>query len=328
MPGIDEDAGVARARGRMRRGPGGRVVLAFGLLVMAFVQGAPPTAAHGDARLIDGRMVLAPGESVSFEGSVHYHRLVGRIAADGPVRVRLVEFVTRAVVFETSPAERLAFNRLIRCCRDDVWSPYTLVIDNPGDRPITLRARVVLVHDDLAVMVDGAESGTTEGSVLIAAVWIGILWWGGRRRRPIMALRRPITVLACLVAGIGGLALYGWARYGVGGVPGLVAGLSHVPALPWNPVVSRASLLLGVALVAWILTGAMWSRAAPVPPGPWLALGGLLATGIATVAVLIVSEYGLSPMPVGMAVGMIIPLLLVLASRSRAPAPAPIAAGR
>jgi hypothetical protein len=323
MPGTDETEGGTRAGGPARGRRYHHVVLSMVLLALALVMGASPAAAHGDARLIDGRIVLAPGESVTLHESIHYHRLIGRVAADGPVRVRLVEFVTGAVVFEAGPANRLTFNRLIRCCLDAVWSPYTLMIDNPADRPVTVRARAVLVHDDLAVMVDGAEAGTTEGAFVMTALWIGILWWGWRRSRPTTSLRRLVKVLAALGLGLGGLALYGWARYGDGGVPGLIAGLSHVPAAPWNPVVSRISVLLGAALIAWGVAGALWAKAGLVSDRLWLMLGGVLAAGIAAVAFLIVFEYGWSVLPVGMAVGMIVPLFVLMALRSRAPAPSP-----
>lgn len=78
--------------------------------------GGLPAAAHGDSRLVTGEVTLTPGESVSFDAELHYHRLVGRIGADGPLTVRLTDQITGGTVFEASPASSLRFNQLIHCC--------------------------------------------------------------------------------------------------------------------------------------------------------------------------------------------------------------------
>jgi hypothetical protein len=222
------------------------VVLAVCLAAAALGSAASPAAAHGDGLLVRGSLTLAPGEVAAYHGSVHYHRLVARVVADGPVRVRLHDFVTGEVALEVGPTLRLAVNELIACCDDATWTPYTLEIENVGDRPVALRARAVLVHDDLAVMVHGAESGTREGAVFITAAWIVLLWWGRRRPGRASALRRAGRASAVLAAGAVIAGAYGWLAYGRSGAAGLVAGLSHVPVLPWNPLVSRVSLFLGV----------------------------------------------------------------------------------
>jgi hypothetical protein len=291
------------------------VVLAVCLAAAALGTAASPAAAHGDELLVRGSLTLAPGEVATYHGSVHYHRLVARVVADGPVRVRLHDFVTGEVALEVGPTLRLAVNELIACCDDATWTPYTLVIENVGDRPVTLRARAVLVHDDLAVMVHGAESGTREGAVLITAAWIVLLWWGRRRPRRASALRRAGWASAVLAAGVVIAGTYGWLAYGRSGAAGLLAGLSHVPVLPWNPLVSRVSLFLGVAIVGWLLAGALWARSRPAPGSQaWAGVGVGLGAGVLAVAGAVVVEYGVLSLPLGMAAGMVIPLALVVAT--------------
>jgi hypothetical protein len=294
------------------------VVLALGLAAAALGAAASPAAAHGDVPLVRGSLTLAPGEVAAYHGSVHYHRLVARVVADGPVRVRLQDFVTGEVVLEAGPTLRLAVNELIACCDDATWTPYTLVIENVGDRPVALRARAVLVHDDLAVMVHGAEPGTREGAAVITAAWIVLLWWGRRRPGPASALRRAGRASAVLAAGVVIAGASGWLAYGRPGAAGLVAGLSHVPVLPWNPLVSRVSLFLGVAIVGWLVAGALWARSRPAPGSPaWTAVGVGLGAGVLGVAGAVVLEYGVLSLPLGMAAGMVIPLALVMATGRR-----------
>jgi hypothetical protein len=292
-------------------------VVVLAVCVAAAALGSAPSAAaaHGDGLLVRGSLTLAPGEVAAYHGSVHYHRLVARVVADGPVRIRLHDFVTGEVVLEVGPTLRLAVNELIACCDDATWTPYTLEIENVGDRPVALRARAVLVHDDLAVMVHGAESGTREGAVFITAAWIVLLWWGRRRPGRAFSPRRAGLTSAVLAAGAVMAGAYGWLAYGRSGAAGLVAGLSHVPVLPWNPLVSRVSLCLGVAIVGWLLAGALWARSRPAPGSPaWTGVGVGLGAGVLGLAGAVVVEYGVLSLPLGMAVGMVMPLALVLAT--------------
>jgi hypothetical protein len=291
------------------------VVLAVCLAAAALGSAASPVAAHGDVLLVRGSLTLAPGEVAAYHGSVHYHRLVARVVADAPVRVRLHDFVTGELVFEAGPSLRLAVNELIACCDDATWTPYTLVIENVGDRAVSARVRAVLVHDDLAVMVHGAESGTREGAVVITAAWIVLLWWGRRRPRRTSALRRAGWASAVLAAGVVLAGAYGWLTYGRSGAAGLLAGLSHVPVLPWNPLVSRVSLFLGVGIVGWLVAGALWARSRPAPGSPaWALVGVGLGAGVLGVAGAVVAEYGVLALPLGMAAGMVIPLALFMAT--------------
>jgi hypothetical protein len=291
------------------------VILSACLAAAALGTAASPAVGHGDGLLVRGSLTLAPGQVAAYHGSVHYHRLVARVVADGPVRLRLHDFVTGEVALEVGPTSRLVVNELIACCDDATWTPYTLVIENVADRPVALRARAVLVHDDLAVMVYGAESGTREGAVVITAAWIILLWWGRRRPRRASALRRAGWASAVLAAGAVIAGTYGWLAYGRSGAAGLVAGLSHVPVLPWNPLVSRVSVCLAVAIVGWLVAGALWARSRPAPGSPaWAGVGVGLGAGVLGVAGAVVVEYGVLSLPLGMAAGMVIPLALVVAT--------------
>jgi hypothetical protein len=304
------------------------VVLALCLAAAALGTAASPAAAHGDELLVRGSLTLAPGEVAAYHGNVHYHRLVARVVADGPVRVRLNDFVTGEVALEMGPASRLAVNELIACCDDAAWTPYTLVIENVGDRPVALRARAVLVHDDLAVMVHGAESGTREGALVITAAWIALLWWGRRRTSRASALRRAGWASAVLAASVVLAGAYGWLAYGRAGAAGLVAGLSHVPVLPWNPLVSRVSLMLGVGIVGWLVAGALWARARPAPGSlAWAGVAVGLGAGVLGVAGAVVVEYGVLSLPLGMAAGMVIPLAILGAGRPQGGRPDETAEG-
>ena len=176
------------------------------MLLVALVPAA--AAAHGDSRLVDDVIALAPGASASFDGELHYHRVVGKVAAGSPVRVRLVAARSGQDVLTVGPGTQLSFNDLVRCC-DEAWAPHTLVIDNRSDRPVIVTARVSLVHDDLAVMVDAAESGTRASIVLMGLGWWGLVWHAARRRSADVLLRRPAIGLAVLSAFVLVLGTYG-----------------------------------------------------------------------------------------------------------------------
>ncbi len=168
--------------------------------VAALLVAAPTVAlAHGDLVLVDEVLELAPGGSAAFDGDLHYHRVVGTVSADGPVRVRFVDGAAGADVLGFGPASDLAFNSLVRCC-DRAWTPHTLLIENVGDTAVTVEARARLVHDDLAVMVDGVESGTRASIALLGLGWGGLVLGASRRQRRV-PLRRSMVGLAVLAAG-------------------------------------------------------------------------------------------------------------------------------
>jgi hypothetical protein len=282
-------------------------------IVLGFLSFPSPALAHGDVRLVDEVVRLEPGESAQFDGDLHYHRLVGRISADGPVVVRLINVDGESVALSRGPGAELSFNDLIRCCDDRAWTPHRLVIENPGDDPVTVEARARLVHDDLAVMVYGAEAGTRESIVVMGAIWIAVLWRGTRWRRAMLPMRWPLLASVGLAAGVGALGLYGAVRYGIGGAPALVAALGDIPVLPVNAIVSRASLVMLVAMVGWALAGYWWARARPSASKPlWVALGLALAGMVALTALLIASAYEATGVPVAMALAAIVPLLVVI----------------
>lgn len=61
---------------------------------------------------------------------------------------------------------------------------------------MAVTARASLAHDDLAVMVDGAESGTRVAIVLLALGWSGVVW-------PLAAHGGLLVQAAWLVAAAG-----------------------------------------------------------------------------------------------------------------------------
>ncbi len=296
-----------------------RRIAAAGLLATFLVLAmAVPALAHGDVPVVDEVLVLDPGTSASFDAALHYHRLVGQVTGDGPVRVRLVASRTGEERVAAGPGTDLRFNELVRCC-DEAWAPHTLLVENVSGEAVTVVARARLVHDDLAVMVDGAESGTRAAIVLLALGWSVLVWRQTRRNDADVPLRRPAIAFALLGLFVLGLGSYASVRYGLGGAPSVVAGNADVPVLPTNPIVSRASLLLGLSMAGWALSGAWWVRARRgAPRMPWTALGIVLVGAVGVVAVAVSVVYGNPLVQVAWFVAAAGPILVVLvSSRSR-----------
>jgi hypothetical protein len=296
------------------------MTLLASLVLLLAVFGGAPALAHGDALLVDEVVVLGPHEVASFDGELHYHRLVGRVASDGPVQVRLVGADTTDEVVTVGPGTELAFNELVRCC-DEAWARHTFLLENVGGTEITVTARAALVHDDLAVMVDGVEDGTRASIVLFGLGWSALLWRATRRsadrddpRASRRSLRRPTSGLALLALFVLGVGSDAALRYGVGGAPSVVAGTGDLPILPRNPIVSRASLLLGIALIGWTLNAAWWARARPATDrGRWSAVGVTLIGVVVVVATAITAAYGGPTIQVAWTVAAAGPVLVVLA---------------
>ncbi len=304
--------GVECTRGR-------RTVAGLALLVVLIPL---PARAHGDVALADATVTLAAGESVRFEGDVHYHRLVGRITADTPVTVGLVDARTGRTVLAAGTAGDHSLNELIRCCREQVWAPHVLVVENVGRAPATVHVRAALVHDDLAVMVDRAESGVAESVVFFGVVWVAVLSRSLRRRRS-ESLRASLVMMAVLTGLVTVAAWYGAVRYGGFGAPAMVAALSDAPVLPMNPVVSRASFLLGIGILAWGWGGARWARVDPADRrGPWLATGAWLSAAVVATGLAVTVAYRGPGIPAALTTVFVLPMLAVMAgwdgSRPRA----------
>jgi hypothetical protein len=240
--------------------------------------------------VLDGRFVLEAGGAVSATAGVHYHRVVGRVVADGPVLFRIVQVDTGRTVVERGPGTDLRFDELIRCCDEDGWTPYRFVVENLGDRPLSVTSRVGLVHDDVAVMIDGAEPGTRSSLVVIAAGWAALAWRASRKQRAV-PLHRSVVALGGLVAVTLGLAWYGTLAYGGGRLP-MLGAAGDLPVLPVNPLVSRSSLTLAVALLVWGAGGLWWIRARTTSLRmPWVATGLALVSVVGWAAIRVVAAY-------------------------------------
>lgn len=150
-------------------------------------------------------------------------------------------------------------------------------------------------------------------------IWGVVMWRIVRRPERTTAFAHAQWWSGAVVGAVVVLAWFGSLRYGSPGPPGLVAALADVPVIPANPVVSRASLLLGVTMVGWAIAASRWARSRTVAPRlPWLLLGvGLLATVTATLAAM-AGSYGSVGIPTAMALVAAIPVLgvLVLSARS------------
>jgi hypothetical protein len=306
-----------------------RLAAVAGLVVITLgLAPSGPAHAHGDARLVDDTMVLAPGESATFTSGLHYHRLVGRVDADGPVGVRLVDVASSRAAVARGPSSSIALNDLVRCCEGRTWAPHALVVENSGPGTVTVTARVALVHDDLAVMVDGAEPGTRSSVAIFAVAWAVLLSrLSGGTPRAASSGRAALVTLGGGGAALLLLAAYGGVRYGGLGAPGLLAALFDVPVLPVNPIVSRASLLLGVAIGSWYWASAHWVRRDGVMTSHrWV--GGCLALAAVPVAAggAVLAGYGRPAVPVTWAAAACLPLLVVMV-RQRPRATTPVGSG-
>lgn len=279
--------------------------------VLAVAATATAALAHGDANLADERLVLAPGEGVELREGLHYHRLAATVSADGPVVVEVRRLATDEVVATAGPDTAIAVNELVRCCPEAAWAEHAVVVRNPGTVPASADVRARLVHDDLAVMVDGAEDGTRVSIVVLGLAWAALLWRAVRRKDHDVPLRRAVRRLAVVAAGVVALAAWGTWRYGTGGAPALVAGLADVPVLPFNPIVSRATLLIAAVIVLWGRAGTAWARAADPATPAWWATGASLVGSTVVVAALVADAYGAAGAASGAAVAAGAPLLLV-----------------
>lgn len=303
----------------------GRTWVLIGMVVAIVSIFPRPAAAHGDLRLADETFQLAAGSTVEFHGELHYHRLVGRFDADRPITVELIDSERDTIVMSFGPANSISMNHLVSCCDEEAWAAHRLVVSNNGTEAATVQARVTLVHDDLAVMVYRAESGTAESVAVMGGIW----WWAAwrvRRGGRSTSARRATTTALALVVGVLVISAWGAFRYGGNGARALVAGLADVPLIPINPVVGRASLLMGLMMIGWAIAGVSWIRARhAMPTKSWIALGAVLVGGIVVTAAIIASEYSALGMPLAMAIVFAIPALILLVhdSRSRQPGAPP-----
>lgn len=249
-------------------------------------------SAHGDARVVDEVVSLDPGAAATYEIELHYHRLVGQVSSNGPVRVSVRHAFSGEEVVAFAPGTERTFNQLIRCC-NEVWASHHLTIENVHDTAVTVTARASVVHDDLAVMVDGAESGTRAAIVLLGIGWWAMARRAFRRTEVRMPLRVPVIGLAVLTTFILGAGSYASVRYGVGGAPAVVAGTGDLPVMPMNPIVSRASLLMGFSMLGWALVGVWWIQARTLADRRrWTVLGFGILGAASVVAVAITVAYG------------------------------------
>lgn len=295
-----------------------RLVMA-GVAVVVLSMIATPALAHGDQRLVAGEVALDAGETVAFPGELHYHRLVGRFAATGPISVRLVDEATGAAVIESPPGSVIALNELIRCCDGIAWAPHRLEIENRADRPVVVDAGVTLVHDDLAVSVFRAEAGVVEGMSVLAAIWVyGLV---RTRRRAASTPRAALATLVVVSVSVLLVAAIGTVRYGSGSVPGLLAGAADIPLFPVNPVASRASVLVFMAMVGWAVAGARWVAARDrMSRIAWSALGLAVAGPAIVAAALVMIEYRTVEMPAFLAALAVLPICAALILEWRQPA--------
>lgn len=314
-------AGDARRVSRGRR----RLASAFGLLLV--LAGVATAGAHADVPLVDGTLALAPGASHVVPLALHYHRIVARYAVEPATATGVTLFVRRSdptraagpvpsgggVLYGKALRGEGRNSQLIACCDGVAYAPMELELRNDGDAPVTLDVRAWAVHDEFAVLVARAEPGALEAPLaLFAGLGVAAAALVRRERRRLVRSRHAHAGLPATFWGSAGLAatgvlvvaalgVAGALRYGGGPVDGLIAIMADVP-VPGGPFGSRAALLLGVLLLAWVAAVALWlaclhqgaHRASPWPARLGVALAFVsLGGGLA-----LVWTYGLAWSPV------------------------------
>ncbi len=295
-----------------------RAVVMVGVAISLILVLAAPALAHGDERLVEGEFTIGPHQVMSFEGDVHYHRLVAWFDAAGPISLRLVDADAGSEVFTLGMSTSHSINRLITCCDGTAWAPHRLELENHSDDPVVVTGDAKLVHDDLAVSVFGAEPGVIESMTALAAVWTWALF--RNRRRAGSSPRAAVKSLAIVSVATVLVAIVGMLRYGVGSAPGLLAGASDLPLFPMNPIVSRASVSVFLGMAGWATAGALWAGARPAMTRiAWSGLGLAVAGAVIVVAALVASTYGTLGVPAFISALALLPIAAVFVADHRRP---------
>ncbi len=249
----------------------------FAMVALALV---PAVAGHGDQSSLIGEWTLAPGETLDFERSIHWHRVMGQLEADADI-----VFVANGDIV-AGPATSLTINHLVKCC-DAVWSDVPFAIQNVGNAPATVRGDVAFLHDNLAVVAHNAEGGAGIQTLMIFALVIGI---------PALRAHRQITepvgrwLLASRILHGGAwavaltLALIGMVRFGGGPLVGSLGATAWFPSGLGQFLNTHSLVMLGL-MALWgasyaCLAGARRRGANAMIDGH-LFVAGALAVGVA-----------------------------------------------
>lgn len=320
-----------RTRPRLRAWlrPASRTATLLATVVAAAV--LPAARAHADVPVLDGTVVLEPGEALTAPIALHFHRLVVRydVRGDGALRLTVVRGPGAAGGRESPPGTAIdeelrgrgRWSRLIPCCRDVVYQPFTLHLRNDGPAAVTADLRAFAAHDDLAVVAQRAEVGAAGvPAILFLGVGIAAAAAGRRTRRERARPARAgatspawagavLFLLAAATAGA--LAFAGALRYRVGLAEGMVAILADLP-VPGGPFGSRTAFVMGLLLLAWLASAFLWIVA--VARGahrrsPWVAgLGWALTCASLAGGAAMALGYDRSWVPLALAVLLAAPL--------------------
>lgn len=237
------------------------------LLLVAF---APSAAAHEDVTAAAGIVEVAPGESANIPVEVHYHRLVGRVSvlddAGGPGVALRVHGPGDAPPQEAGAGTDFRVNTVVKCCIGEFWTPHVLEVRNLGAEAVRVRVDLSLVHDNMAVLADDAESGAVMTSLAIFG-GVSVAAWVRSRRAPLgtggafpwaVASTGAFVVLWAAAAAIG---IVGSSRFGGSLVAGLLAWPADLPRMASQFVNTQALVIMGFMLV-WSASLLLWAEAA------------------------------------------------------------------
>ena len=315
--------------------------------------------AHPDELVVDGTLQLAPGETVAFSVPVHYHRLVATYRLHDPASEGVTLTVTdargRLTADHETPLGTAEFtaplrgegrlHHLIECCFGVDYADFEVRLRNDGGAPAALDLRAWVVHDEFAVVVHRAEGGALEVP-LVAFLGVGVVAAMvslRQRRREGRDLAGPdvqksvrgavtlgwsmgLFVWACLMAL--GLGVAGASRYGTGLVDGVMAIMADVP-VPGGPFGSRAATVMGVLMLVWLTSIALWIRSVQLGVHRASAWPSRLGMALAVVSlfsgVAMGWTYGSWVVPIVLGLVLAVPLALSSLSVSRRLASAPAA---
>lgn len=289
----------------MMRSRGGMWVVAC---LAWLLTSANPALAHGDSGSLDRPFWLEPGESITADSEVHFHRLVGRVSSSEPVQVEILSDQA-ASPLDPQADEEHRINELFACC-DEVWSPVTVSITNTSEAVAIGSASLSFIHDDLAVSVYGAEGGVREAIVILGVLWAWVVWKGVRRRKE---PKRSLLPLLALCGAVLALAAWGMWRYGGEGPQAFIAATGRLVPLPTNPIASASTLALASSIFLWGWIGSRWARSIGVEPvRRWFATGALLIASAGITAIFISQAYDATAIPIASAIVSIAPPMVAM----------------
>lgn len=241
----------------LRVGRGWIIVVAVAALCV------PTAAAHGDAPSIRDTVILEPGQSATWERELHWHRMLGSIEADGPVRLIVTGPDGADLVADDSA--RVFIDHLVACCRDATWTPHSIRVTNLGAGAVEARVEIALLHDNIAVLADDAEPGGWWQTLVLVLAVVAVPAWRARAAGAPEGsasdwIRRSRIAHATAWMAAGLLAAIGMVRFGSGPIVGSLAATAWTPTSVAGFFNTHTFVMLAL-MATWATSIAFWAGA-------------------------------------------------------------------